>query len=144
MNVWARSGCTGARQIATGLNALARRNGKVRVVVFWSIRFVSKCSVALGSCHVDVHRHRHGCCCRIYRRVMQVSLWLLSGVGQTTRRFAQVGRCCSRGHGTNWIGLSSHVFSNIVCTLTRVARACLRCTCWTWGEFQYAACTRQE
>lgn len=51
--------CTGARQIATGLSELRRRNGKVGIVLHFPERSLTISCLVFGDLHV--HRHWDGC-----------------------------------------------------------------------------------
>lgn len=66
----ARIRCTGARQIATGLNELHRRNGKVIYFPeFSTYRIQIKIIYSVGVGDFNVHRHWHGSSCSVHSRL---------------------------------------------------------------------------
>ena len=85
LTLMAPSRCTGARQIATGLNELSRRKGKVRAE-----RFICKCVWSIwtyggraDSGDLDVHRHWDGRCRCVHGRAVMLrrvgkQRWLIS------------------------------------------------------------------
>ena len=57
-------GCTGARQVATGLNALQRRGGKVSPLAGQDrLQGADGNMIRSDSRHLDVYRDRNGCSC---------------------------------------------------------------------------------
>lgn len=75
--------CTGARQVATGLAELERRQG--RVCNHLSMNpFVNLTDVSIiGPCYIHVHRHRYGCCWHIRSRIVITLIRLLVGMRLT-------------------------------------------------------------
>lgn len=99
IGIGARARCTGARQIATGLNALARRDGKVSLPKAVIMISDPALKILTDPCHFDVHWHRHGGCRCFCRRVMEICMFLPPRVFQdraleVVRLYSTYHFCC--------------------------------------------------